>query len=115
MNKPTLNNISRLCFAQFVDKNKSKVKRVDSRNVLEMNGNLYAFSTTEKPIIECRQFYEDCAGVVCFNIRSNKTYLVGLKDLQVDLSPNRITSKGVKAFSAKAQQCKQFEIQMHVI
>lgn len=54
-------------------------------------------------------------GVVCFNIRSNKTYLVGLKDLQVDSSPNRITSKGVKAFSAKAQQCKQFEIQMHVI
>ena len=51
MNKPTLNNISRLCFAQFIDKNKGKVKRVDSRNVLEMNGNLYAFSTTEKPSI----------------------------------------------------------------
>lgn len=115
MSKLTLNNISRLCFAQFLDKNKGRVKRVDSRNVLEMNGSLYAFSTTEKPVIECRQFYEDCSGVICFNIRSNKTYLVHLKDLHVDASPNRITAKGVKAFSVKAEQNKQYEIAMNVI
>ena len=44
-----------------------------------------------------------------------KTYLVHLKDLHVDASPNRITAKGVKAFSVKAEQNKQHEIAMSVI
>ena len=114
MSKLTLNNISRLCFAQFVEKNKNKVSRVDHRNVLEMNGELYSFSVVEKPIIECRQFYDDCVGVICYNIKTNKTYLVDSKSLYVYKSPNRITTTGIKAFSAKAEQNSKFEIQMTI-
>ena len=79
-----------------------------------MNGALYSFSTVEKPIIECRQFYDDCIGVVCYNIRTNKTYLVQTKDLCVDKTPNRITSQGKKAFSAKAVQNSRFEIKLGI-
>lgn len=59
------NNLSRSIFSAFISKYESVMQRVDSRNVFEVMGMKYAFSLTSKNQIECRQFYEDCDGVLC--------------------------------------------------
>lgn len=96
------NNLSRSIFSAFISKYESVMQRVDSRNVFEVMGMKYAFSITSKNQIECRQFYEDCDGVLCFNTHTQHMYEIKRNNLDIDTTPNRITSKGIKAFSATA-------------
>lgn len=110
MTKPlTLNNLSRVCFAQFLSNNQQKVERVDSRNVCRMDNKIYAFSTVDKPVIECRQLYSDCSGLICYNITTDKLYVVAREDLKVDSKPNRITTSGISAYSAKTELLTKYE------
>ena len=79
MSKLTLNNISRLCFAQFVEKNKNKVNRVDRRNVLEMNGELYSFSVVENQLLNVDNFMMIVLGLSAITLKQIRHTLLILK------------------------------------
>ena len=95
-----MNNLSRNLFKKFLEQNPD-ISRVDSRNVFQHRGTRYAFSVTGGTEIVCRQFYDDCAALVCYNVETDKTYQLNENELYIDNLPNRITTKGIKAYTAK--------------
>ena len=102
------NNLSRKLFKEFLVKNPS-VKRVDSRNIFtDVFGDNYAFCMIAQDRIECRQFYEGCVGIVCLDARTNKLVQIEKEELKIDASPNRITAKGVRAFTARGHFIQSF-------
>lgn len=97
-----MNNLSRAKFNEFLTKN-SWLKRVDTRNVcVDVFGNKYAFCIVQTDKIECRQFYSDCTDVICLNIATNKLYQIPRAKLNIHVAPNRITAKGISAYTAIA-------------
>lgn len=98
----SINNESRVWFAEFIEQNKGVVSRVDKRNVFDCNGDRYAFSLSTKGYVECRQMYEDCNKLLTIDYNTMEIYEVGREILDVQSLPNRVTVKGVKAFTAKA-------------
>jgi hypothetical protein len=104
MEQTMMNNMSRQLFKKFLTNNPALI-RVDSRNVFDdAFGNRYAFCiSSSKKSIECRQFYSDCTDLVAVNPETNTLCHVAKRDLAIDASPNRITTGGIKAFTAKAK------------
>ena len=94
--------MSRKIFVNFLKKN-TNLTRVDNRNVCEdVFGNRYAFCITTKKNIECRQFYEDCSDVISFNLLTNIIKQIPRQRMRIDAAANRITTKGIRAYTAKA-------------
>jgi len=96
------NNLSRTLFKQFLSANPDAV-RVDSRNVFDVDNKRYAFSLTSSDKIIARQFYQDCDAVVCLNNITKLMHVAEKINLVIDSAPNRITTKGIKAYSAKSE------------
>ena len=91
------NNLSRVIFKEFLAEN--DLRADGKRNVFFKNGKRFAFSVTEDKI-QCRQFYEDCEGLICYNITEDKLYEFDRSDLELSDTPSRISPSGLKAYSA---------------
>ena len=91
------NNLSRVIFKEFIETN--NLSSDGKRNVFFKNGKKMAFSVTEDKI-QCRQFYEDCEGLICYNISENKYYEFDRSDLILSDTPSRISPTGLKAYNA---------------
>jgi hypothetical protein len=92
------NNLSRIIFKDFLEEN--QYEQDGRRNVFIKNGKKIAFSITEDKI-QCRQFYEDCSGLVCYDMSENKYYEFDRSDLELSDRPSRISpATGLKAYSA---------------
>ena len=91
------NNLSRILFKEYID---ARGLQADGkRNVFIKDGRRTAFSITEdKP--ECRQFYEDCDELICYNVNNDEYYEYDRSDLLVSKVPSRISTSGLKAFNA---------------
>lgn len=100
MTTQNMNNLSRNLFKKFLEQN-PELTRVDSRNVFQHRGTRYAFSVTSGSEVVCRQFYDDCNALVCYNVDTHKTYQLNENELYIDNLPNRITARGIKAYTAK--------------
>ena len=92
----TNNNQSRKDFRAFL--NATGFKRSGRRNVFAVDGKKIAYTRVFSDKYFCRQFYEDCDGVL-FD-KDGKYKVVSRKNLRLDHSPNRVSSKGVRAFTA---------------
>lgn len=94
------NNKSRQVFSIFCMVN--DVDRVDrSRNMFfgkgKQRGKKIAFAYCPTGLF-CRQFYEDAEGLVV--LTNSKLITFDRSDLILDMSSNRITKDGVKAYTA---------------
>lgn len=94
------NNKSRQLFAVFCMDN--DVDRVDrSRNMFfgkgKQRGKKIAFAYCPTGMF-CRQFYEDAEGLVV--VTNSKIMTFDLSELIIDMSSNRVTANGVKAYTA---------------
>jgi len=100
------NNESRKLFSQVCSK--YDLKRLGSRNVFKKGHTTIAVSISTGDHIECRQFYEDCDMLLSYHEPSLTWYLVHKDGLNIDTSPNRLTSKGVASYTAKCELQFQF-------
>ena len=91
------NNLSRVLFKEYLEAN--SLKADGKRNVFFKDGKKIAFSVTEDKI-QCRQFYEDCLGLVCYDIKENEYYEFDRSDLILSDTPSRISPTGLKAYNA---------------
>lgn len=92
------NNLSRVLFKEFLEEN--QYKQDGKRNVFFLDGKKMAFSVTEDKI-QCRQFYEDCDGLVCYNMAADTLQVFDRSDLVLSDSPSRISpTDGKKAYNA---------------
>lgn len=96
----TKNNLSRVIFRDFLEMNGLE-KEHGSRNVFHKDGKKYAFSVINNGPIECRQFYNDCDGLVCYDYKKDNIYEVDKENLIISSSPNRISPSGLKAYNAR--------------
>jgi len=94
----TNNNLSRVLFNDFLEMN--SLKRDGKRNVFIKDNKKYAFSLVKESTIECRQFYEDCNGLVCYSYKDDCLYDVSKDNLNISNTPTRISPNGMKAFNA---------------
>jgi hypothetical protein len=91
------NNVSRELFKEFLEAN--NLKADGKRNVFFKDGKRFAFSVTEDKI-QCRQFYEDCEGLFCYNMNEDVLYQFDRSDLCLSETPSRISPSGLKAYNA---------------
>lgn len=70
--KATMNNVSRKLYKALCAGGSN-----DDRQVFNTRKGKYAFVlTTDLVNLQCRQFYEDLKGFICYNILTDKVYLV---------------------------------------
>ena len=101
------NNLSRQIFREFINNN--KYDRVDSHgNVFIMNDKKYCFVLCNSiDNLSCRQFYEDCDGIVfCIN----NIFYIQDTDLDIRSFTGRAGANGIKFTQAYGNPDKIVEL-----
>lgn len=95
------NNASRKIFKRLAfEKNWDVVH--GNRLMVRIDGVKYGFSVSPNAKAVCRQLYDDCDGFITYSIREGKVYSFKRDDVLVDVSCNRVSPRGVAAYSAHA-------------
>ena len=96
------NNGSRKIFERLGVENNWEVV-YGNRLVVRVSGRKYGFSVSPNNKAVCRQLYDDCDGFITYSTETGKVVSFNRNDVKVQPNCNRITPKGISAYTATAQ------------
>jgi hypothetical protein len=71
------------------------------RPLVMINDEKYGFSVSPDDKAVCRQFYEDCVGLITYSVQEGKVFVFDRDEMEVSDTCNRMTPNGIKACTAE--------------